>query len=222
MVVFGADVSLSAEKPLFAAHASAGATVTSPNGKVTVSLRALDTKADDFPTEVTVSTATRSLTSRIDFGLNAEVLWSADSTAFTITGSSEGAMGQYQTDAFVIESNTLTRVPLTELIEEAFGHPVKCGWPEVPNVVAIKWLDGAGSLLLAAQIIPHSNCDSFGTFKGFVVNVQAKRIIKTYDQLTVKRLYPSDLAVLLRDANDSCIRKPESCFVAANHPASER
>ena len=127
-------------------------------------------------------------------------------------------MGQYHTDVFVVRQNKLIQVPLTRVIEVAFGHPVKCGWPEVPNVVAIKWLDGSRMLLVAAEILPHSNCDSMGTFRGFVVDVENQRIVKSYDQITVKRLYGSDLGQELRDSDDSCIRRPQSCFVSTNHP----
>jgi hypothetical protein len=202
----------------FSAHALSGAQpVNSPNGNATVSLQHLGQNADDFPTEVKVREKEITLASRINFGLNAEVLWNVTSTAFTVTGSSEGASGQYHTDAFVLESNRLVHIPLTRLIESAFGHPVKCGWPEAPNVAAIKWLNDS-TVLVAAEIIAHSNCDSFGTFKAFSVDVRSRRVIRTYDQLAVKRLYGPDLGVELRNANDECIRHPSACFVSTNHP----
>ena len=182
-----------------------------------VLLRLLDDNAEDFPTEVKVRAENVTLISSIHFGLDAELLWSEDSKAFAITGSSGGAMGQYHTDVFVVRPNKLIRLPLTHLIEVAFGHPVKCSWPEAPNVAAIKWLDGSRMLLVAAEILPHSNCDSMGTFRGFVVDVQNQRIVRSFDQLAVKRLYGSDLGQELRDSDDSCIRKPQSCFVSTNH-----
>jgi hypothetical protein len=219
---FTASAFLSAEEPLFAARALVGTTANSPDGKSAVSLQNLDSDADDFPTQVTVRTAQSTLTGRINFGLNAEVLWSPDSRAFTITGSSEGAMGQYHTNVFIVGKNRLITIPLTQLIEAAFGHPVKCGWSEVPNVAAVKWLNGSSTLLLAAQIIPHSNCDSFGTFKGFVVDLRTKRVVRGFDQLKVKRLYGSDLAKELSSADDKCIRTPQSCFVSTNHPELRR
>jgi hypothetical protein len=203
---------------LFAAHASVGnQPALSPDGKSEVSLRLLDDNAADFPTEVRVRTSKVTLTSKIRFGLNAEVLWNADSNAFTVTGSSGGANGQYHTDVFIVKSNQLVHIRLTHLIELAFGRPVKCGWPEVPNVGAIKWL-GSSKVLVAAEIINHSNCDSFGTFKGFAVDVDGPSVVRKYDQLTAKRLYGHDLGIELRNANDSCIRNPESCFVSTNHP----
>jgi hypothetical protein len=95
---------------------------------------------------------------------------------------------------------------------------VKCGWPEVPNVAALKWMDGSTKLLLSAEIIHHSNCDSYGTFEGFVVDVASLRIVGHYNQLEMKRLFRSDLGEELQQANDACIRQPRSCYVRANHP----
>jgi hypothetical protein len=213
------------QEPLFASHASVAevftspAVIRSPDGLKTVALRLLNGDADDFPTEVKVSTANTTLVSTIEFGLNAEILWSEDSRSFSITGSSEGANGQYHTDVFVLRGDRLDHVRLTRLIEKAFGHPVKCGWPESPNVAAIKWLNGRSTqLLVVAEIINHSNCDSMGTFKGYVVDVQNRQVISEYDQLKVKSLFGADLGPELRDANDTCIREPQSCYVSTNHP----
>jgi hypothetical protein len=209
---------LYADRPFFASHAQVGNSITSPDKKIKISLRLLDENADDFPTEIQVHTSTETLTAIIHFGLNPEVLWSADSKAFTVTGSSGGANGPYHSDAFIIKPGRLIHVPLTALVRTAFGHPVKCGWPESPNVAAIRWIDNSRTVLVAAEVVNHSNCDSFGTFKTFVVDLDTKQIVKRYGQLQVKRLYGSDLGIELKDANDTCIRDPESCFVLYNHP----
>jgi hypothetical protein len=213
------------QKPLFARHAAVAevfttpAAIRSPDGLKTVALRLLDDDADDFPTEVKVSTAKKILVSTIAFGLNAEIVWSDDSRAFSISGSSEGANGRYHTDVFVLRGNRLDHVRLTGLIENAFGHPVRCGWPESPNVAAIKWLDrGSSQILVAAEIINHSNCDSMGTFKAYTVDVEKRQITRIYDQLKAKNLFGGELGPELKDANDACISKPSSCYVSANHP----
>lgn len=205
------------QEGLYAAHASSAEAVRSLDGKNVVSLRRLDDNADDFPTEVKVQSGDVSMTRVINSGLDAEILWSEDSKAFSITGSLGGANGPYETDVFILKSDRLVRIPLTRLIELAFGHPVKCGWPERPNVGAIKWLHGSRRLLVAAEIVAHSNCDSMGTFRGFVVDVRTRRIVKSYNQLMVKRLFWADLGRELKDADDSCIRDPQSCFVPYNH-----
>ena len=194
-----------------------GKTASSPNGKNVVSLRVLDDNPEDFPSLVIVKTPHGQLTSKIAFGLNAQVLWNADSGEFAVTGSSEGANGQYYTSAFSLWNGKLVQMPLTRTIEKAFGHPMKCGSPEEPNVAAVKWLDRR-RLLVAAEIINHSNCDCFGTFKGYVVDVVDQSVVRVYDQLQVKRRFHADLGSWLQDANDDWVRNPKSCYVAANHP----
>lgn len=171
---------------------------------------------------VEANVAGKKLTAKIFFGLNAEVLWSPDSKAFAVSGSGEGANGLYWVDVFVLKPDELAVVPLTPVIQRAFGHPVKCGWPELPNVAAIAWIVPSERILLAAEIIHHSNCDSFGTFKAYEVNVRTKTITKTFNQLEAKKRYGRELGRELSDAPDNCIRSPKSCYVGANHPESAR
>lgn len=209
------------ESPFYSSHATyvySGKTAKSPDGKKNVTVRVLNMDADDFPTAVSVQTPRGTLKGKVNFGLNAQVLWSGDSKAFALTGSQTGANGQYRTTVFVLREKSLVAFPLTNLIERAFGHPVKCGWPEVPNVAAVKWLNRSKQLLVAAQIYPHSNCDSFGTFKGYVIDIAQKRVIRIYNQLEVKGLFAADIGPWLKDADDGCIRNPRSCYVMANHP----
>jgi hypothetical protein len=81
----------------------------------TVPLRSLQTDAEvDFPLIVEVDDGHKKLTANVRFGLDAEVVWSLDSRAFAITGSSEGANGIYWTDVFLIDREQLVRVPLTK------------------------------------------------------------------------------------------------------------
>ena len=193
--------------------------VTSPDGKKRTSLTMVeaDSNTTMHPAKVTMSTGRAHLSAGTDFGLDAEILWSPDSLAFSVTGSREGANGQYGTDVFLIHRDVLVKVELTRLLEEAFGHPVKCWWPEPPNVVAVRWLVASKKILVAAQIIHHSNCDSFGTFRTYEVDLAGPRIVAALDQLESKRLYGDDLGTELLDADDKCVRDPKSCWVNANH-----
>jgi hypothetical protein len=149
--------------------------------------------------------------------LNSEIIWSPDSKAFAVTGSEGGANGQYQTAVFYASEAGIQKVSLTLLIERAFGHPVKCGWSESPNVAAIKWANGSSQLIVAAEIISHSNCDSFGTFKAYQIDVPAMRVVRIYNQIQAKELFGADLGVELAQSEDNCIRKPSSCYVSTNH-----
>jgi hypothetical protein len=211
-------------RPLFANDAilDQGRRITSPDGEKSVLLVGLDKNADDFPTAVNVKVGGKTLKGFIRFGLNAEVLWSPDSKAFAITGSSEGGNGAYLTDVFLLAPEKLVTVPLTETIWKEFGHPVKCGWPEVPNVVAVTWVKDSHVLLVAAQIIMHSNCDSYGTFKAYEVSLPAGTIGRSYDQLETKEKFGAQLGDWLASAPDKCIRSPKSCYVPANHPEPQQ
>jgi len=171
----------------------------------------------NFPTRLIVEADGEQLTATLGFALDAEIIWSPDSRAFSLTGSVEGANGPYRTDVFLIQSGKLVSVHLTDIIAKQFGHPVKCGWPELPNIAAVKWLAPSRQLLVASEIIHHSNCDSFGTFKAYAVDLEPEpRITKVYDQLQVKRLFHGDMGEELLQANDNCIRDPKSCRIASN------
>jgi hypothetical protein len=206
--------------PLFSANATtvyARKAVTSPNGKTLVSIGAPDFDTDDHPANVTIHTERGESNTTVRFGLDTEILWSPDSEAFTLTGSCCGANGQYETDVFFMTGKRLKIVKLTLLIERAFGHPVGCSWPEPPNVAAIKWLVPSKKLLVAAEIIHHSNCDSYGTFRAYVVDLAGPLVIKSYNQIKAKKLYGDDLGEELLQADDNCIRNPKSCVVGSNH-----
>jgi len=207
------------EKPQFGSKASVAVSVPSPDKAKILFLRSLRSEKDaDFPTEVELRTGDKKIRTRIRFGLNAEILWSPDSNAFAISGSSEGANGLYWTDVFLIRSDRLVVVPVTKMIWRAFGHPVKCGWPEYPNVGSVAWLQPSARILVAAEIIHHSNCDSFGTFKAYEIDIPTGKIVTKYNQLEAKKLFKKELGDELVQGPDKCILTPKDCYVPANHP----
>lgn len=204
---------------LFAKQASTADRTKSPDGLKTVSISQIhSTGEEDFPADVEVTLRNKKLKAKIRFGLNTEMLWSPDSNAFAITGSSEGANGLYWTTIYLIQGDKLVEIPVTEMVRNEFGNPVKCSWPEYPNVAAIEWLKPSVRILVAAEIINHSNCDSFGTFKAYEVDIANKSIVATYDQLEVKKRFGTQLGPELAESPDSCVRAPQTCFVPANHP----
>lgn len=151
-------------------------------------------------------------------GVGSELLWSPDSKAFFVTTSNGGANGDYH--LFVIDTfdGQLQSRDITGKIYQEFGHPFRCGWEESPNVAGIGWVGRTHHLWVAAEVISHSNCDSFGTFKAYEVDPATMTIVRTLDQLEAKRALESMLGEELQNATDECIRKPESCYVSTNHP----
>lgn len=207
------------DAPFYSAQAvntGSGRAAISPDGRAKVRIKR---DADDvYAAEVVAEGQQGTSIVKIGFGLDTEVLWSPDSRAFTVTGSEEGANGLYVTSVFYLLHGRLKQVELTPLITQAFGHPVKCGWLEPPNVAAVRWIVPSKKLLVAAEIIHHSNCDSFGTFMAYAIDLSGPRIVKAYGQLEAKRLFGSDLGPELLQADDNCIRNPPACFVPFNHP----
>jgi hypothetical protein len=153
-----------------------GASSTSSDGSVHVSVIETDDAAiDGFPAILRVEAGSHVQERRFSFGLNAQVMWNSSGTRVALTGSEGGAVGQFQTAAVRIRDNQLEWFDLTRLIERALGQPVTCGSPEAPNVGAITWISDH-KLLVAAEIMPHSNCDSMGTFAAYEVDVTARRL----------------------------------------------
>ena len=198
---------------------SFGAFATSSDGRTTVAVATLDDVDNDnaFPAVLRVQVGEHRFERRFDFGLNVEILWSPDPNRFAITGSATGANEQYRTAIVAVTPSGLIWFDVTPIAEKAFGHPVKCGWPEVPNVGTVKWLSTT-QLVVAAEIIDHSNCDSFGTFVAYSIRTGSNRVDGVYPQLEAKRRWGSDLGRELAKAPDGCIRNPKSCYVPANHP----
>src|SRR5580693_1105949 len=103
--------------PLFSAKADTiyqdrdkAKTAISPDGRKKVSICMLDENAEDFPAKIMVDTEQGRLEATIRFGLDTEILWSPDSHAFAITGSSGGANGQYECDVFYIRDRKLIKI----------------------------------------------------------------------------------------------------------------
>jgi len=154
-------------------------------------------------------------------GVGIEIGWSPDSLAFFVTTSNAGLNGWYGTVVYLVNGGTVTKVDLSPAVLSEFGHPVKCGWQEAPNVAGVRWVVPSKRLLVTAEIMNHSNCDSFGTFRAYEVALPDGAIVKKYGQIETKRLFPSDLGWELVDAPDKCIIQPKSCWVTVNHPRTK-
>jgi hypothetical protein len=171
----------------------------SPDGAVTVSVKWLDDNTGEtFPGLLRVRSISREFEQPFTFALNAEILWSPDRARFAVTGSAQGADGQYHTSVATITPSRLIWFDPTSAVETAFGHPVRCDWPELPNVGAITWLSTT-HLLVAAQIVHHSNCDRDGTFVGYVVDVIRRRIVREYSYSEVEQRWRAELGWDLAD-----------------------
>jgi|GEM_PF-896145 len=194
------------------------ATVRSPDSSSSVVARWIRTKSDDDgELGLWSSGAIGTLFVNIGHGVGAELLWAPDSKAFFVSTSDEGANGAYRLLVVDKFGGRLAVQDITPLVYRTFGHPVRCGWSESPNVVGVAWIGQTHHVLVAAEIIRHSNCDSFGTFRAYEVDPKRMVVARSYGQLEAKRDFGSDLGGELASAPDECIRRPASCYVASNH-----
>lgn len=147
-----------------------------------------------------------------------EVLWSPDSKAFAETYSDGGAVGTFHVVIYYVEKDQLRAIePTAAVTKEFLSHPRVCFAPEDPNIGAIKWIKDSSAILVAAETLPHTNCDNMGTFRAYAIHLPDGDIVKGYGQIDAKKLFRKDLGVELRNANDDCILKPGSCDVPQLH-----
>ena len=149
-------------------------------------------------------------------GIGAELLWSPDSKALAITTSDVGRNGVFNTYVLRLDHGSIQKIDLSPLVRKEFDHPVACAYPEPPNVAGVSW-SSPDHLLIAAQILDHSICDSFGTFVLYEVDVPQKAILRRYNQIEAKRVYSTSLGTFLQHARDVCVMSPKKCEVPSNH-----
>ena len=192
--------------------------VHSPDRLSKVIVRHVESKADEHVSLI-VSGRIGNLSINIGPGVGSELLWAPDSQSFFVTTSDGGRNGPYRLILVGRSGSGLRNRDISELIYSVFGHPVRCGWPEPPNVAGITWLPSL-HILVAAEIVNHSNCDSFGTFKAYEVDPDNLAITRRLGQLDVKRGFGGLLGRELLHAPDGCIVHPKSCYVPANHESN--
>ncbi|HWG19939.1 MAG TPA: hypothetical protein VG225_05350 [Terracidiphilus sp.] len=191
--------------------------VVSPDGRSRATA-AYTESDDDENVDVVLSGAVGMWKVNIGLGVGAELLWSPDSKALFITTSDGVRNGPYR--LYVIDrfEGELEKRELTDLIVHRFGHPVKCQAPEDPNIAGIAWVPGSHRLWVAAEIVHHSICDSYGTFRAYEVDPQKMAIVRSLNQIEAKRILGGELGPELADAPDKCILRPSACYLPWNHP----
>ncbi|HEV2207091.1 MAG TPA: hypothetical protein VGR36_11150 [Candidatus Acidoferrales bacterium] len=145
-----------------------------------------------------------------------EVAWSPDSRAFFATYTMGGAVGDFVTQVFFVRPNGLDFVePTKDVVKDFMSRPRYCYWDEGPNLGSVAWLGDSSRLLIAAEFLPHSNCEQMGTFRAYEVTIPAGTIVRTYNQLSAKKLFWGHLGEELRGADDECVKKPKFCQAEA-------
>lgn len=115
-------------------------------------------------------------------GTLAELAWAPDSTAFFITESLGGAVGEWRVAVYVIENQSIHVKDVTQDVIKQFKGHYECKEPEEPNVGAVKWLNGSTKLLVIAEVPPHSSCPEMGKLRGYLVEAVSGKITQEFDE----------------------------------------
>jgi hypothetical protein len=200
--------------PLYPVYGGCGPVrVRAPDGRSAA--RIWSDKAERM--HLAVHGALGSLTAPIVAGPNHELLWAPDSRAFFLTLNDGGIVGGYDLSVVLRTGGRLRIVDLSKLVRRRFGHPGRCYDPEDPNVVGVGWLGSSHRLVVAAEILPHSNCDRMGTFRAYLVDPHKRRIVAAYKQAEAKRRFRLMIGPELRNADDQCERRPSACWIPDLH-----
>jgi hypothetical protein len=185
--------------------------LSSADGLKTIHAKKLDAPEDNpWPFKVWVSYNGKDYLVPAGGQVNAEIIWSPDSTAFSLTYSDGGAVGQYHVLIYKIEARGLRAfgpVPNGEKFFRTYCDP-----PQEPNVGAIRWGDESKSLFIAVEVPPHSSCASMGTFRVVEITIPEAKALRMYSQLEAKRLFAESLGDELNNADDEYVELLKSCI----------
>jgi hypothetical protein len=149
-----------------------------------------------------------------------EIGWSSASDRFFLNYSDGGNVGTFHVAIYHFVKGRLEAISLTRAVSRDFSERYpKCFSPEAPNIVGIAWSKDAARMLLAAQVLPHTNCDNMGTFMMYEVAVPSGAIIHRFTQGEAKTSFRKLLGTELQAANDGSFSEPGSCFIPMLHGA---
>jgi hypothetical protein len=152
-----------------------------------------------------------------------EIAWSRSSDLFFASYSDGGAVGNYHVSAYRLSGGHMQKIDLTSAVRRDFlSRYPKCFSPEEPNIAGVAWSANSSKLLVAAEVLPHSNCDNMGTFSLYEVAVPGGKIVRRLSQLAAKASFNHLLGPELRAADDSCLTRAGSCRIPALHQTGNR
>lgn len=184
--------------------------IPSPDGNRAIVVQPPRSPESDETHTVTVRASGREYRTKIGAWVNAEADWAPDSKAFFVTYSDGGNVGTYHVKVIYVTKDGLHVIEPIANGRRLFVPT--CFDPERPNVAAVTWVGHDSSrLLIAIQVPPHSSCASMGTFRAFEIALPGGNVVSRYGQIEAKKLFSNDMGIELRNADDACIQKPQTC-----------
>jgi hypothetical protein len=123
-----------------------------------------------------------------------ELLWSKKLNAFVLTQSEGGWVGSWYASIYLMDADSVRVIDISSNVIKSFMKHYSCPeGTEEPNIGALKWLNNDKELLLIAEVPPHSSCPDMGMIMGYIVEISTGRIIKEYDQDSLKKQWGKNL-----------------------------
>jgi hypothetical protein len=198
------------------ATASAELRIRSPDGKNAIVVRSKEGHAQTFA----VDKAGKRFPVTTEGWPCPEIGWSSASDRLFLNYSDGGNVGTFHIAVYYLVNGKFEAISLTQAVSHDFSERYpKCFSPEAPNIVGIAWSKDAARLLLAAQVLPHTNCDDMGTFMLYEVAIPSGAITRRLSQVEAKTSFRRLLGSQLQAADDGCFSEPGSCFIPMLHEA---
>jgi hypothetical protein len=99
---------------------------------------------------------------------------------------------------YLIEEARVRRVNVEKEVERDFKKHYKCMDPEEPNIAGLKWIHDSRSILLIAEVPPHSSCPEMGKLMGYTVSVPNGKILEQFTQQRLRTVWKQYLGPRLR------------------------
>jgi hypothetical protein len=154
----------------------------------------------------------------IDGHLSPLVIWAKDSSGVLFSFSDGGANCCYETKLISFNGEHVSVIdPTAQIAHDFISYRDKLGikcklWPhEYPNLFPIGWLDRSHAFI-AAETVHHSNCDCWGSFRAYEIELPSGRIVNAINQPLAKKMFDGNLPWDLSEAsNDDWDTNPKSC-----------
>jgi hypothetical protein len=184
--------------------------LSSPDGRSVIHAKKIESSNDDsWPFKTWIAHVGRNYPVPMGSFVNAEVSWSPDSTAFFVTYSDTGAIGQYHLLVYRLNEHGINSIePIPDGSKLFKPHCMTTG---PPNVGGIQWRRDSSAILIAVEVPAVSDCASMGTFRAFEITLPSGKVLKVYDQLQAKAQFEDSLGKELANADDDCVKRPKTC-----------
>jgi hypothetical protein len=126
-----------------------------------------------------------------------EILWSPESTSFSINVSEGTQDGPWQTFAYVVKNETPSWLTLYDA-KNAAGALPRCETKTAPNLATLAWLEGGKEILVVAEVPDLPSCKNKNEVAGYRVSAETGKVIENLDAATLQQKFGKELGCRLK------------------------